>query len=370
MNICIESQLLNHPRRSGLMTYTEGLVNGLYQNDHENDYKLIYYSLKRSADMMPGPGNGRFSKIVLRVPDQEFFGREFWVDSVALPHFFSQNKIRIFHRVAGYTMPATRNIFKILTIHDLRTLTIGDRVWKQNTEHYRRTIMGLDACVVVSECTRRDLVEHFKVDEQKIKVVYLGADERFKPAAPEAVDKTLRKYHLNHQPFLLSIGSVPRKNIEGIIQGFNGSIFKSKFLLVLSCNINVEKHRQLIDELGLGQRIFILDKLSDEEVVALYTACHCFVFPSLYEGFGLPIIEAMQCGAPVITSNISSCPEVAGDAAILVNPNNIYEISEAINQVCRHDALRKSLIAKGYERAKKFSWENFAEGMKKIYAMA
>ncbi len=351
------------------MTYTEGLVNGLHRHDHENDYKLVYYSLKRRADMMPGPSNGRFSKVVLRVPDDEFRGRQFWVDNIALPFFFRQNKIRIFHRVAGYTMPSTEGIFKVLTIHDLRTLTIGDNTYKQDIKRYRRTVESLDMCVVVSECTKNDVIKHFNLSEKKIRVVYLGADERFRPASKEAVQRVLQKYDLN-EPFLLSIGSVPRKNIEGIIRAFSESAFKNRFLLVLGTFMELEKHRQLIKELGLEQRVRLLDKLLDEEVPSLYSACHCFVFPSLYEGFGLPIVEAFQCGAPVITSDISSCPEVAGDAAILVDPHNISQIADAINQVCRDEALRKNLIAQGYEQAKKFSWQNFALEMKKIYAMA
>jgi len=102
-------------------------------------------------------------------------------------------------------------------------------------------------------------------------------------------------------------------------------------------------------------------------VVALYGSCHAFVFPSHYEGFGLPILEAMQCGAPVITSNVSSCPEVAGNAAILVDPNNVNAIAHSIDQICTDSALRQDLIQKGSQRCKLFSWDNYAKEMKKIY---
>jgi len=369
MNICIESQLLNHHQRSGLMTYTEGLVNGMSRHDYENQYKLIYYSLRRGADMMPGPSNGNFQKIVLKVPDRQMMGRQWWLDCVALPAFFKKNRVKVFHRPSGYTMPPGNNILKVLTVHDLRTLTIGDRFFTQNVDNYRRALARVDMCVVVSECTKRDLMEHMKVDEKKIRVTYLGADERFRPASREEISGVKEKYNLN-APFLLSVGSVPRKNIDRILRAFAASLYREKFLLVLCCHVEMEKHRQLAEKLGIRQRIRLLGKLTDSDLVALYSGCHCFVFPSLYEGFGLPIVEAMQCGAPVITSNMSSCPEVAGDAAILVNPVELGEITEAINQICRQERLRQQLVHKGFERAKIFSWQKFAEDMKKVYALA
>jgi glycosyltransferase involved in cell wall biosynthesis len=369
MNITIESHLLSHGRRSGLLTYTEGLVNGLSKYDKENDYSLIYYSLTRDSSAMPGPNTDNFKKHVLRVPAQHFAFRQGWVDHVSLPLFLKLNKTNIFHRLSGYTMPETKGVYKILTIHDLRSMTIDDQVWSQNINKYVKTVSDVDLCVVVSECTKRDAVEYLKVDENKVRVVYLGADERFRPAEQTHIDAVKTKYSIN-EPFLLSIGSVPRKNIGGIIRAFAGSNYRKKFLLVLSCNLDVGKYKALARELRVDHRIRILDKLADDEVVALYSSCHCFVFPSLYEGFGLPIVEAMQCGAPVITSNVSSCPEVAGNAAILVNPNTVQEIRSAINEVCRNEGLRKDLIAKGFEQAKKFSWDNFAQEMKKIYLAA
>jgi len=369
MKITIESHLLNHGRRSGLLTYTEGLINGVQKFDTVNDYSLIYYSLTRPPSRMPGPDCDNFKKHVLKVPAQHFPCRQAWVDHVALPLFLKQNKTNIFHRLSGYSMPNTKGVYKILTIHDLRSMTIDDQVWSQNINKYVKTVSDVDLCVVVSECTRRDAIEYLKVDENKVRVVYLGADERFRRIPQADTDLVKQKYNLK-EPFLLSIGSVPRKNIGGIIRAFAGSNYRKKFLLVLSCNINVAKYKALARELRVDHRVIILDKLTDEEVVALYNSCYCFLFPSLYEGFGLPILEAMQCGAPVITSNLSSCPEVAGNAAILVNPNMVQEIRGAINEICGNESLRKDLIAKGTEQAKKFSWDNFAQEMKKIYLSA
>jgi len=370
MNICIESHLLNHSRRSGLMTYTEGLVHGMRKVDQENNYHLLYYSMKRRPEEMPGPNSiDQFSKNVLKVPDRDFIGRKALLNYYYLPQYFRKNRIDVFHRPSGYSMPNIKNVFKILTVHDLRTLTIGDNYLSQNIGRYKKTLSSIDLCVVVSECTKQDLIKHFDLDEKKIKVVYLGADKRYRVIEKEQIDDVKTKYNLC-KPYFMSVGSVPRKNIDGIIRGFTGSKCKDKYQLVLNCRMDIEKYKELCCGLGIEENVVFINSVSDEDLVALFNGCHCFLFPSLYEGFGLPILEAMNCGAPVITSNISACPEVAGDAALFVNPNNIDEISDAIDQMGNSEKLRKSFTTKGFERAKMFSWDKFANQMKTIYESA
>ncbi len=369
MKISIESQPLNHHRRSGVMTYTEGLVNSVYRQNGPDQYTLIYYSMKRKPEEMPGPSGNGFQKIVLKVPDKDFPLRKKLLNTIVLPEYFKKNKIDVFHRPTGYNMPESRKVFKVLTVHDLRTLTIGDKHWSQNIDHYHETLNKLDVCVVVSECTKRDMLEHFHLDEKKIKVVYLAADERFKPAPADKIAEVRNKYDIKER-FLLSVGSVPRKNIDGIIRGFAESRSKKDFTLVLGCNQDLEQYTELAKSLNVWDRIRILPKMTDEDMVAMFSACHCFVFPSLYEGFGLPILEAMQCGAPVITANMSSCPEVAGNAAIFVDPKHAQEIGEAIDQMCMNEPLRKDFIQRGYLRAKQFNWTQYGIEMKKIYDLA
>ncbi|MBL8013007.1 MAG: glycosyltransferase family 4 protein [Candidatus Omnitrophica bacterium] len=369
MKICLEAQSLNHTRRSGLMTYTEGLINSLYHQNKTDDYTLAYFSLKRKVADMPGPTGNGFHKNVLKVPDWDFPLHTKILNSIILPRFLRDNKIDVFHRPSGYNMPESRKVFKVLTVHDLRTLTIGDKKWTQNIDHYHATLNKLDVCVVVSECTKRDLLEHFHIDEKKIKVAYLAADERFRRSSDQAIAAIREKYNL-HEKFFLSVGSVPRKNIEGIIRGFAGAKVRNDYILILSCNQDIEKYTQWAESLNISSRVRILQQLSDQDMVDLYSACHCFLFPSLYEGFGLPIVEAMQCGAPVITSNRSSCPEVAGDAALLVDPRNVNEISEAVDQMGTNESLREEFIRRGSIRCKQFHWKNYGIEMKKIYDLA
>jgi glycosyltransferase involved in cell wall biosynthesis len=369
MNICIECRVLNHHHRTGVMTYTEGLVNGLHQNDRTNQYFLNYFALRMNASQMPGPEGPNFKKVIFPVPDREFVFKQELIDRVVLPAFLKKNKIRVFHRPDGHTIPDVKDVFKVLTIHDLRTLTIGDNAYQQNIEGYRRTINSLDACTVVSECTKKDLLKHFKIDERKVWVTYLAADERFRRMDPAPIEAVKTKYDL-HEPFLLAMGLTQRKNLEGIIRAFAKSRHARDHILILATYVDIERYKAIAESLGVGGRMRVLSRLTDDEVVALYNGCRAFVFPSLYEGFGLPILEAMQCGAPVITSNTSSCPEVAGDAAILVDPKNLEEIADAINEICENDSQRQELIRRGSQRCQLFSWANFTQEMKKVYLTA
>jgi len=329
-------------------------------------YYLTYYSLRRKANLMPGPEAPNFSKVVLRVPDWRVWFQRFWRDYLVLPNFFKMNKIDIFHRLSGYNLPPFKEVFKIITVHDLRTLTINDTHLPQNINQYKKALKQADLCAAVSECTKRDLISHFEIDERKIRVVHLAASDEYQPSSLDWVEAVQKKFYIS-RPYFLSVGSAPRKNIERIIRAFAESEKALDFILVLVCHLDIPKYKELCLSLGVQDRVIFVNSASQAELIALYSGCYCFLFPSLYEGFGLPILEAMQCGAPVITSNTSACPEVATGAALLVNPVKISEISEAINQLCSNSDLRGSLIQKGFKHAKNFSWKRFGEQMLSIY---
>ena len=369
MRICIESQTLNHHQRSGLMTYTEGLVNGLHNADTQNEYDFIYYSLKRKPEEMPGPDGARFHKKVIRIPDRPFFQRRFVLNNLMLPAYFRRDKIDVFHRPAGYTIPPARGVFKVLTVHDLRTLAISDKIWEQNIGKYGRTLSEVDMITVVSECTQKDLMEHFGIGEEKIRVTHLGCRDFFRPLDRAEAEERLARFKME-RPFFLSVGSVPRKNLDNIIRAFALCRQKDDHDLVMVCRSDLDKYRALARDEGIEEHVRFITDISNEELRALYNACVCFVFPSLYEGFGLPILEAMQCGTPVITSNVSSCPEVAGEAAVLVDPVDAADIAEAMSQIADDARLRQTMIDKGFERAKMFGWDKFAAAMQEVYAMA
>ena len=186
------------------------------------------------------------------------------------------------------------------------------------------------------------------------------------------IEKVKEKFNTG-EDYLLSVCSLePRKNIPLLLQAFSQVLTEDKFKhikLVLvgrkAWGNNAINDRIL--ELHLDENVIITDYVSDEDLLSLYNGAYCFVYPSLYEGFGLPILEAMACGIPVVTSNNSSIPEVAGDAAILINPSSALDIEKGIKTVLRDPKLRDEMVEKGYTRVKDFSWENIIGNMVKQY---
>jgi glycosyltransferase involved in cell wall biosynthesis len=232
--------------------------------------------------------------------------------------------------------------------------------------------------IAISKYTKNDLIKHFKVSPNKIKVIYLAADKKlYKPLPKKNTKQVLQEYGLKlneNNKYILYVGSErPRKNLSTLI--------KALFLLKKKHNIHpvlikvgAESHKKqhnliknLIQKLDLKNEVISIKNVPENDLPALYNAADLFVYPSLYEGFGLPPLEAMACGTPVITSNTSSLPEVVGDAGIMVNPYDVDELANRMYEVLTNNGLREELSKKGLERAKLFSWKKCAEETLKVY---
>lgn len=269
---------------------------------------------------------------------------------------------------------------QIVTVHDLHYLHFGSSLAECGREihPFRKNIYNLKmphilrhstAIVAVSEATKCDIVDSFGIAPEKIYVVYNGYDEhRFKPI--ENTQENLGSLGLEAGNYLLCVGSILRhKNIVKLIKAF--SELKSELCLVVA---GVCKDPEYLDEImrassecGLNETSFrYLKYVSDKELPYLYAGARAFVLPSLHEGFGVPIIEAMACGTPVITSNCSAMPEVAGDAALLVDPYSIESISAAMNEIIENPLLTQKLRRAGLERSAAFRWANSA---RKLYEL-
>mgnify|MGYP001809590947 CR=1 FL=1 len=269
---------------------------------------------------------------------------------------------------------------QIVTVHDLHYLHFGRSLAECSREihPFRKNIYNLKmphilrhstAIVAVSEATKCDIVDSFGIAPEKIHVVYNGYDEhRFKPL--ENTQEELGSLGLEAGNYLLCVGSVLRhKNIVKLIKAF--SELKSKLCLVVA---GVCKDPEYLDEImkaasecGLNETSFrYLKYVSDKELPCLYAGARAFVLPSLHEGFGVPIIEAMACGTPVITSNCSAMSEVAGDAALLVDPYSVESISVAMIEILRNQLLVQKLRQAGFERSATFKWKNSAS---KLYEL-
>lgn len=230
-----------------------------------------------------------------------------------------------------------------------------------------------DYMVTVSHSEKRNILRNLGIPPEKIKVVYHGADyKNYRLKRNREAEKILhQKYEINF-PFILHLSAYqPKKNVEGIIKAF--AIAKKKYKIKEKLVIGGKQPdhlKRLVEDLGIEDDVIFVGFIPEEELPIFYGTAEAFIFPSFHESFGMPVLEAMACGCPVITSNVFSMPEVAGKAAIFVNPYSTEEIAEAIYEIVTNRKLRRKLAEWGIERAKKFTWERCAGEHLKIYLEA
>ncbi len=210
----------------------------------------------------------------------------------------------------------------------------------------------------ISNSSKDDIINEYKLPESRVVVTHLG----IKPEVFENKVKDIKKKYKIDSPFILFVGTLqPRKNIVRLVEAFSKLKQKNlKFVVVGKKGWQYEEILEAPEKYRVKDRVMFLDFVPDEDLAKLYKDALCFVLPSLYEGFGLPILEAMKYGCPVITSNVSSMPEAGGDAALYVDPENVSDIAEKIEKLITDEKLRAELIEKGYKQVKKFSWEDTA----------
>ncbi len=317
----------------GVTTYTENITSQLSKTTIDMVY--FYFSLRK-------PYNGKLSnvkKFFLPPTLSEFiFNR---VRKIPIELFIGD--IDIFHS-SDWIQPPTK-AKKITTYHDVVPIKYPQWSHPKIIEVHKRRLeiveKEIDIVIAVSESTKRDLLELTKIPENKIKVIYEAAEEQFKPSNKELVEDFRKKMKLPDK-FILAIGGVgERRNLARIKK------VTQRFNLVIT-----------------GETI---PWVKAQELPLLYSAAEVLLYPSLYEGFGLPILEAMSCGTPVITSNISSMPEVGGDAALYVNPEDEGDISKKLQLLMKDEQLRKTIADKGFKQAQRFSWTKCAEETFGIY---
>lgn len=226
-----------------------------------------------------------------------------------------------------------------------------------------------NAIIADSHATKQDIVARLGVAPDKVVVVHLGVDgERFAPQPAHQRSRALAELGLQ-PPYLLAVGTLePRKNLMTLLHAYAAlPSTVPPLLLVGGQGWGDNPLSLLVEQLGLRERVFMVGFVADRLLPALYSGAEIFVYPTLYEGFGLPVLEAMACGAPVITSNVSSLPEVAGEAAIQVNPRSASDLAEAIQTVLESPSKRSAMRQAGLLRAQSFSWERCAQETLGVY---
>ncbi len=254
----------------------------------------------------------------------------------------------------------------VVTVHDMVHEYYPETI-PSNMLRYLRN--GLSRClershlvIAVSDNTKKDIVKFLGVPNEKVWVIYNGIDEIFRPVKEENKLKEIRwKYNLPDK-FLLYIGAIqPRKNIVGIIKAFKllfqDRDFDHKLVIGGGTGWKKKDIYTIIKELELKERVVFTPYIPDKDLPYIYNLADVFVFPSFYEGFGFPVLEAMACGVPVVTSDISCLPEIAGDAAVLVNPNLSVDIAEGIRMVISDEEFKKALVERGLKRSREFTWK-------------
>lgn len=272
-------------------------------------------------------------------------------------------------------MPNIRR--KIITVHDLTPILFPEFHTKKTVWSFRHVISysvkKADAIVADSFCTKKDLVERLGVDESMISVIHLGVDhERYHPVKDKMRLAQVRSRYRLPEEFILAVGTIePRKNMLGLAKAYLRA--KTAHKLVIAGRrgwMSEPFFRMLESEPELKRDVILLDYVAEEDLPALYGLSQLFVYPSLYEGFGLPPLEAMACGTPVLTSDTSSLPEVVGDAALRVDPYDTDALANAIAKALSEPSLRKRLSRKGIERARAFTWDRSASEVLKVYDKA
>ncbi len=294
-------------------------------------------------------------------------------EQIILPIYSRKDRLELFH----YTDHAM-SLFQmtrptIITVHDIAYVRFPNLLNKSR-QFYKKNILKIsiekaDIIVADSFSTKRDIIKYYRIKEEKIKVVHLGVESRFRPIS------NVEEYRLrNNLPskMILNVGTLePRKNVVTLIRAFKR--LREKGFEDCKLVIAGEKgwlYKQIfkeVDHSDLQQEIMFLGVVRDEDLPMLYNCADIFVYPSLYEGFGLPPLEAMACGIPVITSNTSSLPEVIGDAGIMVNPTDVDSLCEVMSNVLTKKELWQHMSSKGLQRSKLFTWEKAAKGILEIY---
>jgi len=297
---------------------------------------------------------------------------------VALPRICRKARADVLHCTA-FVCPRFVPCPVVVTILDMTSVRYPetmDPLWRYYLRLFLRpTLRRADRLIAISHSCASDLVEFQSEVRGKVAVVYLAVGKEFRPAQDQAaVVRRLDRLGAR-QPYFLHVGTMnPRKNLEGLLRSFER--FKkdtaAPHLLVVAGAKGwlVAGIDALVEQLSSKNHLRFAGRVDNEDLVALYQGAEALVMPSLYEGFGLPVLEAMACGCPVITSNVSSLPEIAGDAALLVDPRNDEAIVQAMRELAGNPGLRQRLVEKGFRRAAEFSWDRTAAETARVYADA
>ncbi|MFT4535537.1 MAG: glycosyltransferase involved in cell wall biosynthesis [Saprospiraceae bacterium] len=341
----------------GIHVDTKELLNALSKLDKKNEYIVVRSESKNEFEDM--------EEIV--VPYSSFPGYRFWRTFIQIPRLLSRKRVDIVVEPAHFgPFNLPKNIKRVTVIHDMTVFLFPEHhVWGSQIlqrTFFPRILRKADHIITNSSNTTKDLIKYFPHTKGKTTSILLGKDASFKPQIGRGI---LNKYKIGH-PYILFVGTLePRKNITNIIMAFDE--FKTqtglqhKLVLIGKRGWKADNIFVKIDQSPNKQEIIWLDYLPKNELPYLYSMAEVFIYPSIYEGFGLPVLEAMACGTPVITSETSSLPEIGGSSVSYINPNSIEQLTSQIIVLCSDKEKREKFSKQGIKRAAHFSWKKTAQ---------
>lgn len=370
------------PRPSGVGLQITNLIHSLYSLQVEENFELGIVYQPRIKNWLRGDWN--VPEALTQYPSVHFFPIPVRVSNLLLFPTYksvwsslakSWENPDIVHGTNYSVYPCDR-CFKVMNIYDVAFIKYPqyvDAVAKSYVERVKRCLQWTDLVLTISESSKQDIIQYLNIAPERVYVTPLASRYNFDYLATRNIQQLSQivNYDLS-QPYLLFVSNIePRKNIISIVMAFN--FLKKKYkiehnlVLIGRKGWNYQSTFAAIEASSYKQNIYHLDYLSDELVALFYSKADVFVYPSYYEGFGLPVLEAMTLGAPVVAANTSSLPEVAGDAAILIDPHDPNNLAEAIWEVINNSQIRHELIQKGKIRAKQYSWQQNAWETLKAY---
>ena len=365
MKIGIEAERANLPNPTGVENYSAQLIRQFAKLDSKNQY-ILYFRTQPQEWFKQLPQNFEFKVI-------------------PFPKFWTQLRISwemILHPVdvlliMASALPLIHPKKSIAVVHDVAWKMFPDAFpWSMRTYlewSARFAIKSAAKVIAVSESSKKDLIRFYHAEPKKISVTYLGFDhETYHERNYEEIQKVLDRYDLVYQKYILFVGTIqPRKNIPKLLEAFQKikkeNHIEEKLIIVGGRGWLWEPILKQIKTFGLDGSIRYLDYVKKEDLPLLTAGAKLLTLPALYEGFGLPPLEAMASGVPVVVSNVSSLPEVVGEAGVLIDPNSVDSIAEGLLKVLTDNNKRQQMIAKGLARAKKFTWENTARETLEIF---
>jgi len=362
MKIAVNTRFLIKDKLEGIGWFTHESLKRITQQHPEHDF-IFFFDRPFSDEFI-------FSKNILpRVlfPPARHPLLWWWWFEVAVPSALRKWKPDVFLSPDGYASLST-NCRQVTVIHDLAFEHFTDQLPANVLKYYKRFVpqyaRKANRIATVSQFSKKDIVDSYGISPEKIDVVYNGSNELFRVMGMEEKKQTKRKFTYGSDYFIYAGAIQPRKNIVNLLKAFdefrknNSSGIK---LVLAGRNWSYGKAMQVHSNMQFKEEVIFIGHLTRKQLSQLMGAALALVYVSLFEGFGIPIIEAMNCDVPVITSNVSSMPEVAGDAALLVDPNNLDDIAAKMKIISQDEELRNHLIMKGRLQREKFSWQQTAD---------